>query len=97
MKRLLLITGLLAGAAVTSFADGGILVRFGPPRPPRVVYVAPPGAGYVWTDGYYRWHKGKYKWNNGRWMRPPRGRMVWVPGYWAPQRGGWLWIEGYWR
>jgi hypothetical protein len=97
MKRLLLIAGLLAGGAVTSFAGGRIWVSFGPPPPPQVVYVMPPGPGYVWVDGCYRWHKGKYKWNNGRWMRPPRGRTVWAPGYWAPRRGGWLWIEGYWR
>jgi len=49
------------------------------------------------VNGYYRWDGHKYKWHRGRWVVPPRGKKVWVPGRWERGHRGHIWIEGYWR
>ena len=70
-----------------------------PPPPPVAagfVGVAP-GAGYLWIDGAWDWRYGRNYWVPGRWVRPPRPRAAWVPGYWAPARRGYYWRRGYWR
>ena len=85
---------LAAGAAE---ARGGPYALFGPPPPPYEVMMMRPGPYHVWVPGYYRWTGNHYRWVRGRWMKPPRHRAVWMPGYWAPQRGGWVFVGGYWR
>ncbi len=74
----------------------GISVRFGPPALP--VYAQPicPGAGYLWTPGYWGWNDdGGYYWVPGTWVMAPVG-MLWTPGYWGWGGGFYNWNAGYW-
>ena len=73
------------------------VIRVAPPAPAQAGVIGrPPGAGYVWTNGYYRWHGGRYVWVGGRWLRPPRAGVVWVQPRWVRQGGGWVFYKGYW-
>lgn len=100
MKKLLLLGTALLGTILTGCAAGSgyTTVRFGPPPPPRygIVGVAP-GPGFVWTDGYWDRRGAQWYWVGGRWMRPPRGRGVWVPGTWHQDRNRWRFQRGHWR
>src|SRR5271170_4614673 len=74
----------------------GISVRIGPPALP--VYAQPicPGAGYLWTPGYWAWDDdGGYYWVPGTWVVAPVG-MLWTPGYWGWNNGLYVWNGGYW-
>ncbi len=58
-----------------------------------------PGAGYLWTPGYWAWDAGAgdYYWVDGAWVEPPYVGALWTPGYWGPGYGsGYLWNAGYW-
>src|ERR1700691_3415942 len=73
----------------------GISVRIGPPALP--VYAQPvcPGAGYLWTPGYWAWNDaGGYYWVPGTWVVGPVG-MLWTPGYWGVAGGFYGWHGGY--
>ena len=100
MKKILLLGTVLVGTILTGCGGGGgyTTVRFGPPPPPRygIVGVAP-GPGFVWTDGYWDRRGAQWYWVGGRWMRPPRGRGVWVPGTWHQDRNRWRFQRGHWR
>lgn len=100
MKKLLLMGTVLLGTILTGCAPGGgyVSARFGPPPPPRygIVGVAP-GPGYVWTDGFWDLHGGRWYWVGGRWVRPPRGRRVWVAPQWHENHGRYQKHPGYWR
>ena len=98
MKRQLLAAAFVMAATLFTGCAGAVVVRYGPPPPPRygVVGVAP-GPGFVWTEGFYDWRGGAYMWVPGRWMRPPRPRAVWVPGAWMQGRHGYAFHRGYWR
>ena len=86
---------ILSGVQVMSAQT---VIRIAPPAPVQVGALGrSPGAGYVWTNGYYRWHGGSYVWVAGRWLRPPRAGVVWVQPRWANQGGGWVFYKGYWR
>ena len=74
----------------------GISVRFGPPALP--VYEQPlcPGAGYLWTPGYWAWSDDDgYYWVPGTWVEAPVG-LLWTPGYWGWEEGAFFWHDGYW-
>jgi hypothetical protein len=74
----------------------GISVHIGPPALP--VYEQPicPGAGYLWTPGYWGWNDdGGYYWVPGTWVVAPVG-MLWTPGYWGWNNGLYVWNGGYW-
>jgi hypothetical protein len=74
----------------------GISVRVGPPALP--VYEQPicPGAGYLWTPGYWAWSGDDgYYWVPGTWVVAPVG-MLWTPGYWGWNEGMYAWHTGYW-
>jgi WXXGXW repeat (2 copies) len=74
----------------------GISVHIGPPALP--VYEQPicPGAGYLWTPGYWGWNDdGGYYWVPGTWVVAPVG-MLWTPGYWGWNNGLYVWNAGYW-
>jgi len=72
-------------------------VTVGPPAP--LVYgpvgVAP-GAGYVWTDGYYNWAGGSWRWTSGRWSRPPHPGYVWRKPYYESYHKGYRYHPGHW-
>ncbi len=74
----------------------GISVRIGPP--PLPVYTQPlcPGAGYIWTPGYWAWDDDDgYYWVPGTWVLAPVGEL-WTPGYWGWNDGLYGWNDGYW-
>ncbi|MGA7515209.1 MAG: hypothetical protein WBW46_20085, partial [Candidatus Sulfotelmatobacter sp.] len=74
----------------------GISVHIGPPALP--VYEQPicPGAGYLWTPGYWAWDDDAgYYWVPGTWVVAPVG-MLWTPGYWGWNNGLYVWNAGYW-
>jgi hypothetical protein len=56
-----------------------------------------PGAGYVWTGGYWRWTGNQYVWVRGGWVTRPRPAAVYVEGHWLRRPGGWVWVPGHWR
>src|SRR5271169_4710772 len=74
----------------------GVAVHIGPPALP--VYEQPicPGAGYLWTPGYWAWDDDAgYYWVPGTWVVAPVG-MLWTPGYWGWNDGVYAWNAGYW-
>ncbi len=98
MKRQLLAAGIvIAGTFFTGCAVRAGVVSFGPPPPRYGVVGVAPGAGYVWTEGFYDYRGGAYVWVPGRWMRPPRARAVWVPGEWVRTGHGYAFRRGHWR
>lgn len=74
----------------------GVSVRIGPPALP--VYVQPmcPGAGYIWTPGYWAYGDDGYYWVPGTWVLAPEPGFLWTPGYWGWGGGVYLWHRGYW-
>jgi hypothetical protein len=96
LKRVLLGSAFAMFLAVGA-AQAQVVVRIGPPPPPRVVIPVSPGPRYVWVDGYQRWNGRRYVWVPGYYAIPPRHRAVWVRGQWVPRRRGYVWVPGYWR
>lgn len=83
-------------AASTAQIAVGISVRIGPPALP--VYEQPlcPGAGFLWTPGYWAWSDDDgYYWVPGTWVEAPVG-LLWTPGYWGWNNGLYAWNGGYW-
>ena len=74
----------------------GVSVRVGPPALP--VYEQPlcPGAGYIWTPGYWAYGSEGYYWVPGTWVMAPEVGLLWTPGYWGWGGGGYAWHAGYW-
>jgi hypothetical protein len=74
----------------------GVAVHIGPPALP--VYEQPicPGAGYLWTPGYWAYGPDGYYWVPGTWVMAPEVGLLWTPGYWGWGGGGYLWHAGYW-
>jgi hypothetical protein len=94
---LLIIPAALSSPSGAQIGIGiGISVHVGPPALP--VYEQPicPGAGYLWTPGYWAWNDdGGYYWVPGTWVVAPVG-MLWTPGYWGWHDGVYAWNAGYW-
>ena len=99
MNRTLLLFILLTVGIFSACASRGYYVSRSAPPPPRFVGVIgrPPGAGYVWTDGYWAYRRNNWDWVQGSWVRPPRARAVWVPGAWRPVGRGYRFYPGHWR
>jgi hypothetical protein len=74
-------------------------VQQSPPDPILETKPPSPGAGYIWTPGYWTWASSGWTWTPGRWMKPPRPKAEWVPGHWQRTGNGntWEYREGYWR
>ena len=74
----------------------GLAVHIGPPALP--VYEQPicPGAGYLWTPGYWAYGADGYYWVPGTWVMAPTVGYLWTPGYWGWGGGGYFWHAGYW-
>jgi hypothetical protein len=60
--------------------DGAPPAGLADPRGP------PPGAGFVWIDGYWQWTDGRYSWVPARWTSDARGWIFHEP-YWSPSTG----------
>jgi hypothetical protein len=98
------ILGLLLLAAVVMFMPArssaqisvGISVHAGPPALP--VYEQPicPGAGYLWTPGYWGYGDDGYYWVPGTWVMAPSVGLLWTPGYWGWGGGAYVFHAGYW-
>ena len=72
-------------------------VTVGPPPPPMFGPVGlAPGAGWVWTDGYYVWGGNAWRWRPGRWARPPHPGYVWRRPSYLPHRNGYRVHQGRW-
>ena len=100
MRKLLMVSGVLAGTILTGCAGGGYYTsaRLGPPPPPRYGYVrVAPAPGYVWADGFWDMRGSRWVWAPGRWMRPPRRGAIWVPNEWRTEGGRYRLHRGYWR
>ena len=95
MKRFL--TGLILAGGLAMTASADVVIRVGPPRAIVERRGPPPGAGYVWVQGYHRWDGERHVWVEGRWDRPPHPHARWEAHRWAKRRGGWVLIEGHWR
>ena len=54
-----------------------------------------PGAGYLWTPGYYGWNGRGHVWHGGRWYAGRRGYEYVGPG-WHSWRGRWGYRPGRW-
>ncbi len=92
---LALLSFLLPSATPAQIAVG-ISVHIGPPALP--VYAQPvcPGAGYLWTPGYWAYGPAGYYWVPGTWVIAPTPGFLWTPGYWGWGGGAYLWHAGYW-
>ncbi len=96
--RSLLFAFFILVMSVTSFAQVGVTISFGPP--PLPVYEQPlcPGDGYLWTPGYWAYDDdyGDYYWVPGTWVLAPEVGYLWTPPYWGWEVGGFIFYEGYW-
>jgi hypothetical protein len=97
MIRRFLLGSTLSAMLAVGIANAQVFVQIGPPRPLVERRVPPPGAGFVWTPGYYRWDGRAYVWVPGAWVRPPHRRARWERPRWEHRRGGWVYVEGRWR
>ena len=100
-KRRWIITGLLAGALLSSVAQAaplGIVVPVGPPVT-RVQRRIPrrPGPAFVWIGGHWAWRGGRTVWIAGVWAPAPHPGWLWEAPRWAAENGQWRYYEGYWR
>ena len=96
MFRILIPALFLAGCAIHAHdEDNEVRVEVPPPPPPQVVLVKGtcPSPDHVWVDGHYNYVNESYVWVDPHWAVPPKGKRVWVKGYWRD--GGW--IGGRWR
>jgi WXXGXW repeat (2 copies) len=94
--RWLLVALVMVGCLSTAYAGVFVSVGFGPPALP--VYTQPlcPGAGYMWTPGYWAYGPEGYYWVPGTWVVAPQPGLLWTPGYWGWGGGAYLWHGGYW-
>ena len=97
IRPLLLVLVILATAAASS-AQVTVAITFGPPALP--IYEQPicPGAGYIWTPGYwaYDYDYDDYFWVPGTWVLVPAPGLLWTPGYWGWGNRVFVWYPGYW-
>lgn len=92
---LVLVVGFMPSRS-TAQISVGVAIHVGPPALP--VYEQPicPGAGYLWTPGYWAYGPDGYYWVPGTWVVAPSVGVLWTPGYWGWGGGGYLWHAGYW-
>jgi hypothetical protein len=92
----------LLGAALAlglAFQAGAqeVVVKVAPPHAIVERRGEPPGAGFVWIDGYHRWDGKAYVWVGGRWEKPPHEHAHWIAHKWVKRNGGWVLVEGHWK
>ena len=101
LSGVLLFAGLMLAVLAMPAASNaqiavGVSIRVGPPALP--VYAQPicPGAGYIWTPGYWAYGEEGYYWVPGTWVMAPAVGLLWTPGYWGFSDGVYAWHGGYW-
>jgi hypothetical protein len=87
-----------AALAVPAFSQVRVGVYLGAPPPPVRYERRPemPGAGYVWTEGYWEPNGGRYRWHGGAWQRPPYEGAYYTHPHYDHYRRGWALHEGHW-
>lgn len=89
---------LIAIASTTFAADAAqaqVVVRIGPPPPPRVEVVPAARPGYLWTPGYWNSRDSRHVWVNGTWVRERRG-YVYTQPTWVQEGDRWRFRQGAW-
>ena len=84
----------------SGYDNGNSYAAYAPYAPPplqREYCPPPPGAGLVWSSGFWRWGGRGYAWSPGAWMRPPHARASWYGGSWYQAGNRFGWRRGYWR
>src|SRR5580704_5819968 len=73
-------------------------VQASDPPPPLPDYSQPPapGAGYVWTPGYWNYSGGGYYWVPAAWVLAPYVGALWTPPWWGYDNGAYRLHSGYW-
>jgi len=91
-------TAVVLPAAALASVNVAIGISVNTPPPVLPVYAQPicPGAGYLWTPGYWAWGPAGYYWVPGVWVRPPAVGMLWTPGYWGYSGSAYVFHAGYW-
>jgi len=103
--RLLLLVGLGSFALtacetsrpVVVTPTGQVVVTEPPPPPRKEVVGTPPGAQYVWVQGYWTHTDNRWVWIPGHWQVRPTATSTWVAGHWDRTPTGWLWSRGHWE
>jgi|HubBroStandDraft_1064217.scaffolds.fasta_scaffold08668_3 hypothetical protein len=101
-----IISKLLMGAALalplaampTAQAHAAVIISVGFAPPVMPVYTQPlcPGAGYMWTPGYWAYGPDGYYWVPGVWVQPPVAGVLWTPAWWGWEGGAYMYHAGYW-
>jgi hypothetical protein len=94
LKTLAMIAVASTTFAVTA-AQAQVVVRIGPPPPPRVEVVPAARPGYLWTPGYWAWRGNRHVWVNGNWVRARRG-YVYTQPTWVQEGDRWRLRPGAW-
>ncbi|HXQ52180.1 MAG TPA: YXWGXW repeat-containing protein [Stellaceae bacterium] len=95
----ILASPLIAAAPIPAVAQIAITLSVQTAPPMLPVYAQPPmpGAGYIWTPGYWHWsQRVGYYWVPGTWVLPPSVGMLWTPPYWGWDNGAYVFHAGYW-
>jgi hypothetical protein len=71
-------------------------VTVAPPPPQTETQPPSPGAGQVWTPGYWQWNGSRHVWSGGHWTPPPQVGMTWQAPKWENRAGHWQFEEGKW-
>ena len=74
---------------LTSYAQVGIQLNWGPP-PPRYEVIPEPRRGYVWSDGHWQWNGRQHVWIAGNWQAERPGYSYYQPR-WVEREGGGGW------
>jgi hypothetical protein len=93
----LLISGCATSRPVTVTPTGQVVVTEPPPAPRKEVVGTPPGAQYVWVQGYWTHVDNRWVWIPGHWQVRPTSTATWVPGRWDRTVTGWVWTPGHWE
>jgi hypothetical protein len=82
--------------SATAFAQIGIVIGRTPTPLRYERRGPPPGAGFLWVDGYWGLDRGRYVWVPGRWERPPYAGAYWSHPHYDRYEDGWHYHEGHW-
>ena len=101
IRRSVMGLSMVVGAALlatSALAQVGVavVVPTAPPAARVEVVPAPPHAGAVWQQGYYRWNGHEHEWNAGRYADAPRPGAHWTPGTWEHRGNGYVYTDGRW-